>query len=324
MRNKVPSAFSCAIVLLFIVFISAIGFGSSGVSVSSFFSKDETALIIFYALRLPRVLGAFFAGVAFSVSGVLIQTATANELASPNVVGINAGAGFFVLLFLSLFPFASAYLALASFLGAICAVLIVVFISSMVRSFDVKSTLILSGVAVGALFNAGISVISSLDPDVLSTYSAFSIGGFSGLYMENLYVPACFIIASFIASLFLAGRLNYLSLGDEIASSVGIRVRLLRRSALLLGALCAASAVTFSGLLGFVGLVVPHMARYIIGDDLRVKLPFSALLGAILVILADLLGRIVIRPSELPAGIFMAVIGVPFFLFLLLKRRMYD
>ena len=323
MRNRKPFAFFCAVVILAIVFSLAIGFGSSGISFSSFLSRDETALIILYELRLPRVLGAFLAGIAFSASGVLIQTATANELASPNVVGINAGAGFFVLLFLSAFPSAFAYLALASFLGAFFAVLIVVFISSMCRSFDVKSTLILSGVAVGALFNAGISVISSLDPDVLSTYSAFSIGGFSGLYMESLYVPSCFIAASFVASLFLAKKLNYLYLGDEIASSFGIRVRLLRRCALLLGAISAASAVAFSGLLGFVGLVVPHMACYIVGNDLRAKLPFSALLGAILVISADLLARIVIRPSELPAGIFMAIIGVPFFLFLLLKRRMY-
>lgn len=323
MKRRIEYSFLTVSLLLVLAVVSALGSGSSGVSFSKFFSGDVTARVILLDLRLPRVLGTVLAGVAFSISGVLIQCATANGLASPNVVGINAGAGFAVLSFLSFFPASFPLLPFAAFAGALSAVLVVIAVSSVARSFDGKTTLVLSGVAVGALFNAGISAVSALDPDVLSTYSAFSIGGFSGLFMDALAIPSVLIAVSVLLSFFLAPRLNYLILGDEMASSMGIRVRRLRIVALLLGSFLAASAVSFAGLLGFVGLVVPHAAGYVVGNDMRCKMPFAALFGALLVTLADLLGRMVARPSELPAGIFMAVLGVPFFLYLLLKRRVY-
>ncbi len=323
MKRMPICSFLAVSLLLVLAVVFALGSGSSGMSFPEFFSGDVTARVIILDLRLPRVLGSVLAGAALSVSGVLIQSATANGLASPNVVGINAGAGFAVLLFLSFFPSAFSLLPFAAFAGALSAVFVVISVSVLARSFDGKTTLVLSGVAVGALFNAGISAVSALDPDVLSTYSAFSIGGFSGLFMDALAIPSVLIPVSVMLSLFLAPRLNYLLLGDEMASSMGVRVVRLRIMALLLGSFLAATAVSFAGLLGFVGLVVPHAAGYVVGSDMRYRIPFSCLLGALLVTMADLLGRIVVRPSELPAGIFMAVLGVPFFLYLLLKRRTY-
>ena len=266
------------------------------------------------------MFAALLSGLAFSVSGLLIQKATGNGLSSPNIIGVNSGAGASVLLFLSLAPDMFAILPLAAFLGAIISVSIVFLISSLTKRVSSSVSLILSGVAVNALFNAVISTISSLDPDVMASYSAFSIGGFSGVYSSMLKVPAMLIIISTVLSFLLSERMDVIVLGDEIASSMGYRPARIRILLIAIASLLAASAMTFSGLLGFVGLVTPHIASFLTTGNSRRTLILSALIGPSLVILSDLAGRTVISPSELPAGVFMAIIGVPFFIFLLLRR----
>lgn len=159
-----------------------------------------------------------------------------------------------------------------------------------------------------------------LDTDVLSSYNAFSIGGLSGVKTEALAVPAVLIGMSLIISLMLSRQLGLLALGDSMAVSLGVNVRRLRLAALLLASASAAAVVSFAGLLGFVGLVVPHIARRIT-TGVRSVLITSALCGGILVVLADLVGRIIAAPSELPVGIVMAMIGAPFFFVLLLRQR---
>ena len=286
---------------------------------------DPTVRLIVLQLRLPRVAGAVLAGAGLAVSGLLLQSATGNDLCSPNIIGVNSGAGFAVMVLLCLFPMAFAVLplreALAAFAGALFTTFLVLGISVGAGGHQSKSTVLLAGVAVSSLLSAGISFLSQLVPDALASYSAFSIGGFSGVQGADLIFPAIMIGVGTGLAWGLAPQLNLLCLGDELAATLGVRVKALRLICLILASALCAAVVTYAGLLGFVGLIVPHLARKLAGHDLRILVPVTALLGANLVVLSDLAGRTLFSPAELPAGILMALLGAPFFLFILFQRR---
>ena len=280
---------------------------------------SATVNTIVLGLRLPRALAGMLAGVGLSVSGVLLQSVTGNALASPNIIGVNSGAGLAVILTLAFFPAMQSLLPLTAFVGAMITTLIIVQLGR--RFGGTAITVILAGVAMTALLNAALSFVTLLDTDVVSAYNYFSIGGLSGVLMRQLPLPAFLILASLALAILLSRPLEALRLGDGTAASLGVRVALLRRIALILASACAAAAVSFAGLLGFVGLVVPHMARGLVGERISRTLPASALLGGALVLVSDLVGRTVLAPTEIPVGILMALIGAPFFLFLLIRRR---
>ncbi len=307
-------------ILVVLVFMLSLVLGWAKLDLGQAFIQGTPDNIILFSVRLPRTLAAFLAGVAFSVSGLLLQRATGNDLSSPNIIGMNSGAGAAVLLFLSFFPGHFRLLPLAAFLGAAIALALVFVIASLSGRLGTSGSLILAGIAVNALFNAAISTISSLDPDTLTAYSAFSVGGFASVQFSSLAVPAVIIIVSVAAAFLLSSIIDVIRLGDEIASSMGYRPAVIRTILVLVAALLASSAVTFSGLLGFVGLVTPHIASFISGGEGRKTLLVSIFAGPVLVMLSDLLARTVIMPSELPAGVFMAAIGVPFFIYLLIRR----
>lgn len=316
-------------VLLAFVLVGCIAlslrYGSSKMDIAVFWNGlrqapgFETYSFILYAVRMPRILAALLAGAGLSISGVLLQSVTANELASPNIIGVNSGAGFFVILFLCFFPHAFYVLPLAAFAGAFLTTLLIAAVADRIGT--TKSTIILAGIALTALLNAGISFISLLDADVLTAYNYFSIGGISGVQMESLFVPAIIIFFSLTVSLAVSRKIDLLCLGDSLALSLGVRVKALRMVCLICASASAAAVVSFAGLLGFVGLVVPHIARKLFGTKIRDQLLASVLAGGIVVTLGDLLGRVLFAPSELPVGIMMAVIGAPFFVVLLLGKR---
>ncbi len=282
-------------------------------------SGYETVHFILYSLRLPRILAALIAGVGLSVAGVLLQNIMGNPLASPNTIGVNAGAGLTVVLFLTLVPSGMLFLPFAAFLGAFGTSLLILAVSG--KTGGGKGTVVLAGIAVTTLFQAVISFFSTLDTDVLSLYTSFSIGSFQGVTIERLLLPGVLITGCLVCALMLSGQIAVLSLGDGMASSLGVSVRKMRTVCLLLASLSAASVISYAGLLGFVGLVVPHMARKILGTDIHSQLIGSAFLGGILVMLSDLAGRVLFAPSEISVGIVMALIGAPFFFCLLLKRK---
>jgi iron complex transport system permease protein len=185
--------------------------------------------------------------------------------------------------------------------------------------------LILSGVAVNALFGAAISFLSLKFPDVLESYTAFSVGGFSGVYMSDLALPGVIVALSLVIAATVAPRLDLLCLGNYMARSLGVRVGALRALALILAAALAAASVSYSGLIGFVGLIVPHISKKLVGTEVKKLIPVAALIGAALLSLSDLFGRILAAPTEIPSGIITAFIGVPFFLILLHgRRKQYD
>lgn len=312
-------------VVLAVTALISVRFGSAEMSASEFISGllrvegAETESTIIYSIRLPRVAAGLVAGVGLSVSGVLLQSVTDNSLASPNIIGVNSGAGFFVILFLSLFPSQIYTLPIAAFAGAFLTTMLIVAISGKFDSS--KVSIILAGIACTSVLNAGISFFSLIDSDVLTSYNYFSIGGFSGVKLKNLLVPAAIIALCVLVSLCCSRSINILCLGDSVASSLGVGVKRLRMMCLICASASAAAVVSYAGLLGFVGLVVPHIARRLVGNSTRHLIVTSMMCGGILVMLADLLGRILFAPSEIPVGIVMSLIGAPFFLALLLKKR---
>ena len=269
------------------------------------------------------MLGAILAGAGLSLSGLLLQNVTGNDLAGPNIIGVNAGAGFAVILLLFTGSVGVYWTPVAAFFGAFLTTLLILYTAVKVNGS--KTTVILAGIAVTAVLNAGISFLSMLDSDVLVTYNHFSIGGLTAVRMEQLIVPGVIIGASLSAAMLFGKRINVLCLGDALAASLGVNVGRMRLFALVLASASAAAVVSFAGLLGFVGLVVPHICRRVWGGEFGRLLPLTALFGAILVLSADLAGRLLFAPSEIPVGIVMALIGGPFFFSLLLRRKQaYD
>lgn len=314
-----------ALLFLLLAFLLSLRFGSTLLDTPSFFgglfrrAGHESSTLILYRLRLPRALAGVLAGAGLATAGTLLQAATDNPLAAPQVLGINAGAGFFVILSLTCFPTAFALRPLAAFIGALLCGTLILALSA--RAGLGRTAVVLCGVALSALFSAGISFFSLLDADVLAAYTDFSIGGLGGTAMRELLLPAAVILAVLLCALSLCRDLRLFCLGDTLAASLGVRVRRVRLFALILACASAAAAVSFAGLLGFVGLIVPHAARRLARFHLTEELLLSPVLGGTLLLLADLAGRVLLAPTEIPVGIFTALLGVPFFLYLLLKAR---
>ena len=316
---------SGTLLLLLLGAVLSMRFGSTHLSTADFFggllkkSGYESASLILLRLRLPRMLAGLFAGAGLALSGTLLQKVTDNPLAAPSVLGINAGAGFFVILAMTLFPTVYTLQPIAAFGGAMLTALCILTLSH--KGGLGKVTVMLCGVAFSALFGAGISFLSVLDADVLASYTAFSVGGLQGVTLRELYLPMLMILLCFAGALALSGRLQLFCLGDSLAASLGVSVKRVRLTALILAAASAAAAVSFAGLLGFVGLLVPNLCRKLAKNDTRCELLLSPMVGGILLLLADLVGRLVFTPTEVPVGIFTALLGVPVFLTLLLRRN---
>lgn len=324
--HKHPAGFCLLLALLTLsVFLAGICAGAVPVSLGDILEvltgrQIGTAAyrIILYS-RLPRVLAGLLAGSALAVSGALLQSVLANPLASPGVIGVNAGAGLLVVLSCAVLPVSAWTVPLAAFLGAALGALLVLGVSEAVGAS--KISLVLTGVAVSNIFSAGIDAAVTFFPDALNGYSDFRIGGFSGVTAARL-LPAAWVIGlGLLAAFSLAQQMDVLALGGETAQSLGLPVRRTRFLLLLVAAALAGAAVSFSGLLGFVGLVAPQTIRRLMGRGGGAHLLASALGGALLLILCDLLSRTLFRPYELPVGVVMSLVGGPFFIWLLFRQR---
>ncbi len=290
-------------------------------ALSSLFKGDTApagARILLY-FRLPRVCASLLAGMALAVSGVLIQAVLSNPLAAPNIIGVNAGAGFFTFLTMAVFPGVSALRPWGAFVGAVLATLIIYAVAAAAGAG--KLTILLAGVAVSSIFTAGLNAVKTFFPDTLYNGSSFLIGGFSGVSLSDLSPAWAMILPALLLAFLLSRQIDVLCLGEETAQSLGLPVQGVRFALILLACVLAGSAVSFSGLLSFVGLLSPHICRRLFGTSHRVLVASSALLGAGLVTLCDLLSRLLFAPYEIPVGILLSLLGGPFFLFLLLRGR---
>ena len=270
-------------------------------------------------VRLPRTCGCLLAGMALAVSGAVIQSVLNNPLAAPNIIGVNSGAGLMVVLCSALFPQSVTLTPLAAFLGAFLGVLLVLLIAE--RTGASRITLVLAGVAVSNIFSAGIDALVTFFPDAVLSYTDFRIGGLNNLSMDRI-IPAFWVVLAALVLLFsLSSEMDILALGRETAQSLGLPVKPLRLVLLALAAALAGAAVSFAGLLGFVGLIVPHIMRRTVGEDSLPLLASCALGGASLLTLCDLLSRVLFAPYEIPVGIVLSLAGGPFFIWLLLRQR---
>ena len=280
---------------------------------------DDPVWRVIAFVRVPRVLAGVLAGAALAVAGVLLQAVLNNAMASPNVIGVNAGAGFFALLAAVVAPAVPGAMQLSSFLGALGCALLVYLLAW--RAGLSRTTLVLAGLAVSGMLTAGINALKLLWPEIVSTSPGFLMGGLSGVTTAMLTAALPYLVAGLVLAVFLSVDLNVLCLGEESAAGLGLHVTRTRFAGILAAALLAGAAVSFAGLVSFVGLLAPHIARRLIGTDHRVLIPAAALLGAAFVVGCDIAARLLFAPFELPVGILLSLIGGPFFLSLLLHHK---
>lgn len=280
------------------------------------FDASDNIHVIINEIRLPRALAAAIVGAAFSVSGAVMQAMTRNPLAEPGLVGINAGALFFLTLAFSFFPHLSyPYLVLLSFVGALFSALIVFAAVFFSKSSMTPLKLILAGVAV-TLFFSSMSAALQLYFNVGQEIAFWSAGAIQNIDWQNLLIVTPWLIIGMIMVMVSALNLTAISFDEETAVSLGVHMTRTRIIALISVVILSGLAVSVIGAVAFVGLITPHITRKIAGSDYKMILPLSGVLGAVLVVYSDLAARSLFAPVEIPVAALIALIGVPFFLYL--------
>ncbi len=277
------------------------------------------------AMRIPRTALALFAGAALGLAGAVMQGVTRNPLADPGILGVNMGASLAVVIAVAWFNMTSAYAYIwVAVLGAACSAVFVYTIGSLGRGGATPLKLALAGAATSIAFASLVIAVVLPRNDIAGGIRAWQVGGVGGATFERISHVLPFLLVGFAISLLSARKLNSLALGDDLAAGLGERVAVARAVAALGAILLCGATTAICGPIGFVGLVVPHVCRLLIGVDHRWVLPFSALGGACLLLAGDVLGRIVARPAELDVGIVTALVGAPFFIWIVRRQRVRD
>lgn len=274
---------------------------------------------IIWNVRLPRTIVASLVGTCLALSGCILQGVMRNPLAGPNIIGVSSGAGLMTLVILIIFPEYYFLAPLGAFSGALLATLFIYFLAW--KEGVATNRLILAGVAVSSLLGAGNNAIMTFYPDKVSGVIGFMVGGLSATNWKHVNMIFPYAIVGIILLLFILNKLNILMLGDEVATGLGLNVEVTRFFFIIISSLLAGAAVSVVGLLGFVGLIVPHITRLFVGSDYRYLLPTTIFTGSAVVVLCDTLARILFAPVEIPVGIIMSALGAPFFLYLLRRKR---
>ncbi|GAA5152536.1 iron chelate uptake ABC transporter family permease subunit [Pseudonocardia eucalypti] len=274
-------------------------------------------------LRVPRTLLALVVGLALGVAGALMQGHTRNPLADPGLLGVSAGAGFFVVLASQLLGLTSLYGYIwFAFAGAFTASVLVFLLGSLGRGGPTPVTLALAGVALSQLLLALTTAIALADDRTLDTFRFWSVGSLANRDLGILTQVAPFMLAGLVLAAMNGPALNTLALGEDVARGLGQNVALARATGLTAITLLTGAAVAACGPISFIGLVVPHVARYFTGPDQRWLLPAAGMIGAVLLVASDVIGRVLVRPAELPVGVVVGLIGAPFFVALVRRRKL--
>ncbi|WP_371377885.1 FecCD family ABC transporter permease [Sporomusa aerivorans] len=285
------------------------------------YDPNSTPHQIIHDLRMPRIAAGALVGAAFAVAGAIMQGMTRNPLADPGLLGINAGASFALALCFAFFPaLPFDLLILYSFAGAAASAALVYGIGSLAKGGLNPLRLTLAGTAVASLFIAlsgGIAIYYRVDQDLAFWYA----GGIAGIKWLQVKMIFPWILAGLIGSLILSRFITLLSLGEEVATGLGLQVGVVKFCGILLVLILAGASVSTAGSIGFVGLVIPHIARYLVGADYRWIIPCSAVLGSLLLVLADIGARLINPPNEAPIGAIITLLGAPFFLYLARRQR---
>ncbi|MFJ8524306.1 FecCD family ABC transporter permease [Bacillus cereus] len=274
---------------------------------------------IIYELRLPRVIGAAVVGAAFAVAGAVMQGVTRNPLADAGVLGINAGAMFVVALSFAFFPHMPyPYLTIVSFIGAVLSTVLIFIIGSATSGGLTPMRLTIAGAVMAALLHSlssGVAIYYDLSQDLAFWYA----GGVAGVKWEHLKFLVPIILITIVFATVLGRSISLISMGDDVATNLGVKTNRTRILGMIIVVILAGVSVSAVGSIGFIGLVIPHIARKLVGVNYRLIIPMSAFLGAMLLVLADLGARTVNPPKELAIGIMVALVGVPFFLYIARK-----
>ena len=281
--------------------------------------------VIILQIRLPRILGAAIVGIALAVAGVVLQGLLRNPMADPYVIGISAGAslgaslaigfglGFSLLGVLYSIP-------LMAFITALCTIFVVYNIARRGQGVPML-TLLLVGIAVNSFLSAVIAFIKMVSGEALHAIVFWILGSFVACNWNYVRIALPFTVIGVAVIYVFARDLNIILLGEEQAQHLGVDTERLKRMMLASASLITAAAVSISGIIGFIGLIIPHIVRILVGPDHRILIPSSALAGAIVLILCDTIARTIIRPAELPVGVITSLLGCPFFIYLLRKRK---
>ena len=313
-----------SLIALAIVAILSISLGSVSIAI-----KDIIEVLsggganisrgIILDIRLPRIILAVLVGANLSVSGALLQSVMKNPLADPGLTGVSSGASLMAIIVMMYFPQFYAILPLAAFLGGVLSCIIIYFLAWKDGIDPIR--IILAGVAVNAMLGGGTSVISLLNSEKIQGVLLWLNGSLAIRGWKEVRLILPYSIVALMLSAFCAKGANLLNLGDDAASSLGVEVNRTRILISMVAVLLAGISTAAVGIIGFVGLVVPHICRLIIGSNYKYLIPMSTILGALTLLAADDLARTVAKPIELPVGVFMAVIGGPFFLFLMRRGK---
>ncbi|NTE87411.1 FecCD family ABC transporter permease [Agrobacterium rubi] len=276
-------------------------------------------------VRIPRTLLAVIAGAALGLSGAIMQGVTRNPLADPGILGVNMGASLAVVIGVAWFNIASANAFIwTAIAGAGCSAVFVYTIGSLGRGGATPLKLALAGAATSVAFSSLVIAVVLPRNDIAGGIRSWQIGGVGGATFDRISHVLPFLAVGFFISMLSAGKLNSLALGDDLAAGLGERVAIARAFSALGAILLCGATTAVCGPIGFLGLVVPHLCRLLVGVDHRWLLPFSALTGASLLLAADIVGRVVSRPSELDVGIVTALIGAPFFIWVVRRQRVRE
>ncbi|MBJ7538958.1 FecCD family ABC transporter permease [Marinomonas transparens] len=331
--RKGPVTRPIALVILFVILIalcfSSIAIGTRNVSwqeiLGALQGQMNTMGEAAVTMRLPRTVLAVVAGSALGLSGALMQSVTRNPLADPGILGVNIGAAFFVVIGLAWFGInqLQSYVWLA-ILGAGITAIFVYFISSLGLGRPTPLKFALAGAATSAALSSFTVAVVLPRNDIAGGANSWQMGGVGGATFDSIQLVLPFLLIGFLMSAVVAKKLNSLALGDDVAAGLGENVAWTRGIAWLSAVLLCGATTAICGPIGFVGLVIPHLCRLLVGVDNRWLLVFSALGGACLLLIADITGRIISRPSELSVGVVTAFIGAPFFIWIVRRQRVKE
>ena len=316
-----------ALGVLVLVLLLSIGVGARDIPLSTvidalFAYDDSNDHAIIQSLRLPRTVLGLLVGAALGISGALIQALTRNPLADPGILGGNAGASFFILIAVGYFGMASlqSYIWFA-FLGAVVTTVVVYLVGSAGRGGATPLSLTLSGVAIGAVLGGISTALTLINPSAFDRMRHWGAGALAGGSYETVLTVAPFLLAGLVLAGAMARPLNAVALGDDLARSLGANILRVRVIVVIAVTLLAGGATAAAGPIGFVGLMVPHVARWIVGPDQRWIFAYTVVLSPILLLVSDIAGRVIMRPGEIQVAIVTAFIGAPVLILLARRRR---
>jgi iron complex transport system permease protein len=328
-RSLLPLGLVGLIGILMMVGLLSLRVGSLGITTADawnalfHYNPDNYAELVVRTLRLPRTCYAIVLGAGLGLSGTIAQAITRNPLADPSILGVSSGATLAVVIAVYFFGLTAPYQYVwFAFAGALLASLLVFTMSSAGRGGATPAKVALAGIVISAMLSSWTSALLLLDRETMDVVRFWMAGSVAGRDLETLYWLAPFIIGGSVVGLFLGHQLNVLSLGDETARALGMKTGTLRLVALVLVVVITGASVAAAGPIAFVGLATPHLVRSVIGPDYRWVLPYSMVVGAILLTSADVIGRVVARPAEVQVGIVTAIVGAPVLIALARRRTL--